>query len=226
MPPASKKELHILFTGSQPDNYRHLGIIFHQPMIEIAGLPDYTEVDRIIRNLSHYDWICYTSKYAVEHFFNRINQQTSNTHALSGVQICSIGQVTSNCLKQYGIAPDLQAKEESSEGIIKAFIHHKITHTNILIPRSNLATEFLPEQLEKLDNIVTRLVIYENKMPEIKNHVNVESFDQVIYTSPSGVANFIKVYGALPVKPAIITRGKETRKAVDFYQNKTSKTQS
>ena len=99
------------------------------------------------------------------------------------------------------------------------FRDKNITSSNILIPRSNLAINFLPEALEELRNTVKKLVVYKNQLPMISKKVEVENFDQVIFTSPSGVDNFIKVYGKLPVKPEIVTRGKETQKRVQSYKD-------
>ena len=137
----------------------------------------------------------------------------------SNLKIASIGKVTSAQLKKYGVTPDIQAIEESSEGLKKLFRDKNITSSNILIPRSNLAINFLPEALEELRNTVKKLVVYKNQLPMISKKVEVENFDQVIFTSPSGVDNFIKVYGKLPVKPEIVTRGKETQKRVQSYKD-------
>ena len=207
----------ILFTGTTISKYAHLGYVYHQPMIEIATLRDFTDVDRVISDLHSFRWICFTSLYAVENFFNRLYFLGKDVRSLSGIQIASIGKVTSAKLKNYGIIPDLQAKEESSEGLIKVFKEKSITSTKILIPRSNLAMDYLPDQLSALNNIVTKLVVYENKMPEVRKKVEIENFDQVIFTSPSGVDNFMKAYGKLPEKPEIISRGKETQKRINYY---------
>jgi uroporphyrinogen III methyltransferase/synthase len=208
----------VLFTGSHIAKYAHLGYVYHQPMIEISELQDYTEIDTVISDITKYDWLVFTSMYAVEHFFNRLLALGKDARYLANKKVASIGKVTSAKLKKYGVIPDLQATLESSEGLIELFNEHKIYDANILIPRSNLAHNFLPEQLEKLGNHVQKLTVYENIMPENIKKVEVENFDQVIFTSPSGVDNFLKVYTQLPLKPQIITRGKETLKRIQKYK--------
>lgn len=208
----------ILFTGSHIKKYADLGYVFHQPMIEIVPLQDYSEVDKSITELENYNLITFTSMYAVDHFFARFNELGHDSRKLSNVKIASIGSVTSSQLKKQGIIPDLQATEESSEGLIKLFKNEGINKQNILIPRSDLAMDYLPIELEKAGNKVNRLVVYKNQMPVIAKKVEIENFDQIIFTSPSGVDNFMKVYKQLPNKPEIITRGKETAKRVESYK--------
>jgi uroporphyrinogen III methyltransferase/synthase len=187
-------------------------------MIEISKLKDYTKVDETILNLDYYNWLVFTSMYAVEHFFHRIFDTGKDTRILSNIKIASIGKVTSGRLYKYGINPDIQATKESSDGVLKLFRQRGINNANILIPRSNLAQNLLPDGLESIGNIVDKLTVYENNMPQIKKKFDIENFDQVIFTSPSGVDNFIKVYGKLPLKPEIISRGKETRKRINNYE--------
>jgi uroporphyrinogen III methyltransferase / synthase len=208
----------VLYTGSHISKYAHLGYVFHQPMIEISRLENFDEVDYEIENLNSYNWLVFTSMYAVEHFFARLFDLGYDSRYLSETKVISIGQVTSGKLKEYGILPDLQAKEESSEGVVKLCEENNIKSKNILIPRSNLALDFLPNSLEELDNVVIKLIVYKNTIPAIINKVEVEDFDQVVFTSPSGVDNFIKIYKKLPQKPELITRGKETGKRIDYYR--------
>lgn len=208
----------ILFTGSHIKKYADLGYVFHQAMIDIVALKNFEKVDKCIAELENYDCLTFTSMYAVDHFFERLYQLGKDARILNNIKIISIGRITSSKLKKHGIVPDLQALEESSEGLIKLLKQEGITDKNILIPRSNLAHNFLPEELVKIGNKVTTLVIYNNQQPVISKKVEVENFDQVIFTSPSGVDNFMKIYKKLPVKPEIITRGKETAKRVDSYR--------
>ena len=208
----------ILFTGYHIAKYAHLGYVYHHAMIEITDLDDYREVDNEIANIKEHQWLIFTSSFAVEHFFKRLLEIGKDSRYLSQLKVASIGTVTSGKLKKYGIIPDLQTTEESSEGLVKLFKKEGINSAKILIPRSNLAINFLPEALVELGNIVKKLVVYKNQLPNNIKKVEVESFDQVIFTSPSGVDNFIKIYGKLPQKPEIVTRGKETAKRVESYK--------
>lgn len=208
----------ILFTGTNLGKYAHLGYVFHQPMIELRPLKDYTETDLVIESIGSFAWLIFTSLYAVDYFLKRWFDLGKDSRKLAQVKIASIGAVTTGRLREYGLLPDLQAANESSEGLVSLFSELGIKGTKILIPRSNLATNFLPDTLEEMGNQVVRLTVYENTFPANNQKTEVENFDQVIFTSPSCVDNFIKVYGSLPQKPEIICRGKETQKRVEHYR--------
>ncbi len=210
----------ILFTGSNLAKYAHLGYVFHQPMIELSPLHDFTQVDLAIETIADFTWLIFTSMYAVDYFLKRWFELGNDARKLAKLKIASIGGVTSARLKEYGLLPDLQASDESSEGLVNLFVEQNITQSKILIPRSNLATNFLPDMLENMGNQVVKLTVYENIMPLVIKKVEVEGFDQVIFTSPSCVDNFMKTYGRLPQKPEIVCRGKETLKRVEFFTNK------
>lgn len=207
----------ILFTGTHIEKYSHLGYIYHQPMIALRELTDYNEVDQTIKELSNYNWILFTSPYAVKFFFKRFFEEGKDTRSLCGIQIASIGSVTTEHLNKYGIVPDIQAKVESSEGLCTLFEDLKIKNQRIIMPQSNLATDFLSNFLRDLGNEVKKITIYENYMPDISKKVEVENFDQVIFTSPSCVDNFIRTYSCLPQRPEIISRGKATQERIDSY---------
>ena len=210
----------ILYTGTNVSNYAHLGYVIHHPMIEITALEDYTEVDNCVLKIKDFDWLVFTSRHAVEYFFNRLFDLKYDTRHLSQIKIASIGHFTSSILKKYGIVPNMQSLKESSIDLAHLFKEQNVKSKNILIPRSNLALNHLPDALEKLDNQITRLTVYQNRLPKNIKKIDYESFDKVIFSSPSGVNNFIDIYGELPRKPELITKGKETQAAINKYLNK------
>lgn len=203
----------ILYTGTHPDNYAHLGYVTHHPMIKISALPDNTEADTVIKKIQKFEMLIFTSAYSVQFFFERLQACNCDSRCLSGIQIVSIGTHTSTSLKQYGIIPDFQPEDESSEGIYNLLKTKSIHNTMILMPRSDKAQAFLPGKLRELGNEVLELKIYTNVLPENPAKLNPDSFDEVIFTSPSGVENFVGFYGKLP-DTRLISKGKETLKAL------------
>lgn len=211
----------VLFTGTNISKYVHLGYVMHQPMIELTELSDYSNADSVICNLKLHNWILFTSAYAVKYFFKRVYELGFDSRILNGITIGSIGHFTSGKLKKHGIVPDFQAEKESSEGIIEYFSENQTsTQLSILIPRSDLAHNTLPNGLELLGHKVNALTIYRNTKPKIDKKYDVEGYEQIIFTSPSGVNNFVDIYGKLPVKPKLVSKGKETQKAIDRWLKK------
>jgi uroporphyrinogen III methyltransferase/synthase len=212
----------VLFTGTSPDKYRDYGEPVIRPMIELAPLDDKSNLHKAIRNINGYDAIVFTSKHAVRFFFEALYSSEKDARSLSELQVYSIGRVTSGELKNYGIIPDGQPVFESAEGLIEYFIKHKIRNKKIIIPRSNLAHPELPEGLRKIGNSVDTVDTYKNVAPSESPNIDFDFIDTVIFTSPSGVKNFKKIYkNRLKPGTEIITTGKITQQEVENEKIKT-----
>lgn len=215
-----EKENKILYTGTHLQKYKGKGKVIHHPLIEIKPCKNYLEFDKYLLQLTDYNYLIFTSVYAVEYFFERWLKLGFDSRKLSAIKVVSIGRTTSEKLKNFGIVPDLQPEDESSEGIISLFQDKKISKSKIIIPRSNTALAILPEGLKDLGHQVQTAVAYVNDKPENFSKIDIQSFDEIIFTSPSGVKNFIEEYGKIPDSIKITTRGKVTQAEVDKLYNR------
>jgi len=207
-------EKRVLITGTNPSPYARLGTIIHQPLIELKPLDDYTDVDRQLQQIDAFDWIVFTSKYAVNYFFGRLQMIGKDTRSLVNLSVASIGKRTTDALSKYGVQPDLQPEKESSEGLLEVFSDHasKTESFQILIPRSSLARKTLPNGLENLGYYVTPLIIYQNIPAVISDKIDLKTIDIIVFTSPSTIVNFRKIYDGIPAHVQCITAGPETEK--------------
>lgn len=73
------------------------------------------------RILSGVDWITFTSSSTV-HFFMRMFTPKERRKIFDVVRAASIGPVTSAMLREYGVAPAVQAKHYTAEGLAKVII--------------------------------------------------------------------------------------------------------
>jgi uroporphyrinogen III methyltransferase/synthase len=202
----------ILVTGTSAEKYRQSGTVIHQPLIEINRISINPELENLFKQLDHYDWIFFTSRYTVQFFFEFLNQYGKDCRSLSHLKIASMGTITTQALKKQGIIPDLQPAEGSSEGLIREIELKKISGARVVIPRSNLGLPILPENLSRLGWEVTRPVIYENKFPENLQPIDLSKVDVIVFPAPSCVTNFVRLYGNIPPDKQFMFRGKETEK--------------
>lgn len=214
-----KKNKRVLFTGLSKERFFEKGVVFHVPMIEIRPLEDYTEFDKwikkIAKNRGHqpsainhqpvFDWIVFASRYGVEYFFNRLDTINLDSRVLSGTKIAAIGNSTASKLREYGIVADLIPKKESSAGLIAEFknflrrdTRYEMRDTNIFLPRSDISDKGLETGLKHLDISVTSSYAYRNVVPKDLPDLDLNYFDEVMFTSPSTVRNFKKRYGRVP----------------------------
>lgn len=199
-----------LYTGSELTGEKPAGKIIHQPLIELTELEDKSEIIAEINQINNYDWLVFTSRYAVKYFFEVFFGQGKDVRQLAGLRVASIGETTTKALKEWGILPDLQPEEDTSYGIIESFRQLPGKQGRILIPRSELALPIIPSGLTAMGWEVKSLIAYRNRMPENLKPMDLSIFAGIIFASPSCVDNFIKLYGALPEEKELIARGKVT----------------
>ncbi len=206
----------VLVTGISVEKYRHLGDIVHTPLIELNPPCSFEEMDQAIQKINEFTYLIFTSRYAVYYFFNRLCFLHKDSRSLAGIKIASIGKITSVKLAEYGIIPDLEAKDESSPGLIDLFRAKNIIRETILIPRSDKGLPMLPDGLELLGNHVKTVTVYKNELPSNYNKMDLNDFDFVVFTSPSCVFNFKSLYGdEIPAHLKFIAKGDETARTMD-----------
>lgn len=199
----------ILITGLDAKPYAYLGSAVHIPFIEMKPLSDLTELNSYLARLNRYDSLLFTSKNTVEHFFEALYKCNQDSRSLSHLKICSIGRTTSKELLKYGIKVDYQAIQEDSEGVIELFKANKIGG-RLLVPRSNLALDLIPNGLRAIGIEVDTVVAYQNVAPQNIKTIDLECIETIVFTSPSCVHNFLEVYQSIPLDKKIVVRGKTT----------------
>ena len=181
-----------LYTGlTSPDaNYTHT------PLIEIVSVDDDTQLRRAIADIDSYDYVLFTSRYAAKYV---------GALSVMHTRIVSIGRTTTKALHQIGVEEVDEVEEDNSYGVVSWFSSQ--SRGRVLIPRSNLALPIIPEGLRQLGFEVDCVTAYINRMPEHPKKVNLDEIDRIVFTSPSTIDNFIRLYGALPEKKELVTRG-------------------
>ncbi|MCM8775066.1 MAG: uroporphyrinogen-III C-methyltransferase [Candidatus Omnitrophica bacterium] len=187
----------ILMTGTSSKRFRNLGELIHCPMIQIKPIADFRELDDAIQNIGRYDWILFTSKFAVFHFLKRFRHTGGDWQTLRAKFFLAIGKTTAKWMRHYGLRAGLIPEEESSSGLLASLQNENVAGKHILFPRSNLASAFLVERLEKLGALVHPLTVYQN-LKNVPQDGSLEQIDEVIFTSPSTVENFFAQHEKLP----------------------------
>jgi uroporphyrinogen III methyltransferase/synthase len=210
---SERKKPVILFTGTNPERYARLGTIIHQPMIEIVAMEDYGELDDVLGRLSEFDYVIFTSKFTVKFFFARLLAVGKDVRTLSGCKACAIGKVTASHLEGLGLKADMMPEVDTSEGILELFRRLDVKGKKILIPRSVLARDILPEELTKLGAEVKAVHVYRNVRPHLESKVDLGRVDEIFFTSPSTINNFFDEYERIPDNVKVKCIGEVTLRA-------------
>lgn len=93
-----------------------------QPAIEITPLADFSDLDRRIETPRDYDWLVFTSRNGVRHFFDRLFALGKDARHLAGVRLAAVGSRTAAALAEYHLRPDLAAAGMNAESLAKQLI--------------------------------------------------------------------------------------------------------
>lgn len=167
------------------------------PTIQITGPTNYRGLDQSLGQLQTYSWIIFTSINGVTEFFRRLFLFGKDSRELKGTKICAIGIATNKLLGSYGILADLVPTNFSSQDLVKAFEAYNITGSTILLPRSEIGTRVLPEQLEKMGALVEIVPVYKTVIPKHSKKFVHKIFetpmDVIIFASSSSVTNLMQM---------------------------------
>lgn len=186
---------------------------------------------------SSISYILFTSQYAVKGFMRVIKDTNYEEYTNEDLKVISIGKTTTEALHKAGFKDVIQVDEDNRYGIIEWFkkerpkfleqhpieIEHGEEYEEIpavLYPCSSLSPDDIPEALFALRYNVTKWTVYNNELPKNPRRVNLNHFKRIVFTSPSTIDNFIKLYGKLPENTEFITRGPITQAHLEEVLNK------
>ena len=186
---------------------------------------------------SSISYILFTSQYAVKGFMRVIKDTNYEEYTNEDLKVISIGKTTTEALHKAGFKDVIQVDEDNRYGIIEWFkkerpkfleqhpieIEHGEEYEEIpavLYPCSSLSPDDIPEALFALRYNVTKWTVYNNELPKNPRRVNLNHFKRIVFTSPSTIDNFIKLYGKLPENTESITRGPITQAHLEEVLNK------
>ena len=175
------------------------------PLIKITHLP----FKKMNIELQKYDYIVFTSRYGVQHFFEEIGDRQKSLP-----KIISVGTVTTGALKERGLTPFFESATQSARGIID-FFRDKPRGSRILLARSDKGLKKLTDGLKAHE--VTDLAVYSNTPNKEAVKQDLTQYDKIVFGSPSGVEVFRTLYTEeerREYKGLIIARGETTYEAI------------
>lgn len=184
--------------------------------------------------LDYYDLIL---KEQEEHVFISIGDTT--TEALHKAGVKDVIQVEQD--NRYGVIEWFKKEKERLDATRPQYEHsyelfekmdldnydheladfvYRYENRLVFYPHSSLSPEDIPLALQELGFNVLSAVVYNNELPKNPRRVNLNHFKRIVFTSPSTIDNFIKLYGKLPENTEFITRGPITQAHLEEVLNK------
>lgn len=148
--------------------------------------------------LSAYDWVFFTSANGVEFFWRHLAELKVDIRGLHRARIGAVGPATAAALAQRGLVAEELPGVFQAEGLIEAFGSRLLPGQKVLLPRGDLAREWLPDKLREMGLEVTEVDTYETVVTgeddiELLKLLEEKRIHAVTFTSSSTVRNFISI---------------------------------
>lgn len=161
------------------------------PVIEIASLNDFTQLDQALRQVQTYDWLVLTSVNGVNAVWERF-EALGIRPLLERVQVAAIGPKTAAALEQRGVTPDFVPDEYIAEAILPGL--GDIRGQHILLLRAEIARTALAEAIRAAGGVAEDVSVYRTLPariePEAWEPIKA-GVDIIIFTSSSTVVHFV-----------------------------------
>ena len=149
---------------------------------------DFTD---IIKNIKNYDYLCFSSTYAVEVFFEILSDNDFDVRDLYNTKICAVGSSTSNALRNRNIICDLIPQNYDAKTLAKHLI--MLDAKNVVCVLPHKVQSDLYDLLHKHNIKVERLDIYSSTIGKARLY-SEESDDIYVFTSSYGVLGLVESY--------------------------------
>lgn len=191
-----------LYLGLDPKNYFCSGTLVHYPVIrtmQINGI----EFQKAISLWPQFTHVVFTSQTAVKYWEGDLNGK-----------ICiAIGEATAEALRNRGAIP-LIAPNATQEGVIELIESMELQNAFLFLPRSRLSRSALTDFLQRKQICFFALDLYDTLFQKLEPVPDLNEIDEIVFTSPSTVDGFVKIYGKLPSDKKLTGIGPITQKAI------------
>ncbi|MCM3692231.1 uroporphyrinogen-III synthase [Neobacillus niacini] len=170
------------------------GISIEIPLIAFRPIELTEQLQHAMNEIDTYDWIVFTSNVTVETFFSFYKKEENKTFP----RIAVIGKKTEEVLQEKGFKAEFVPSAYVTEVFTEEFLPMVPSGSKVLIPKGNLAREYISTSLSNHGATVDEIVIYETYMPDdsrdkLAKMLTEDEIDILMFTSPSTVNHFMSV---------------------------------
>jgi len=204
--------MKILYLGLDPSRFKGKGDLVHYPVIAIVPLsPFSSSLIKAYEKISDATHFVFTSQNAVRVFFHHCEVLKLDKEHLKKKQIIAIGIATALSLKEAGFAAHFVAKKETQEGIIEILKQQDLNKACLFFPRSSRARSILLDFCERHHIRYIACDLYDTIFQRLEPVPDLREFDEIIFTSPSTVEGFLRIYKKIPIDKACSAIGPITK---------------
>lgn len=191
--------------------------VVHYPVIQIVPRSiDEPDIQQAFKNLKKYSHLIFTSKTAFNLFCELSNKFGENFVSLLELEVIAVGVATGRLIKQKGFKKVVVATDETAEGVVKILSETPLKGAYLFWPHSEQARPVIRDFLKQFNHnacpIYKTISSCPQPIPELSK------VDEIVFTSPSTVDAFLKIYGRIPNDKTITPIGPITAQHLNFQQ--------
>ncbi len=205
----------LLYLGTSLEFFSSDKAVIHYPVIRL--IPKSIKEERVLfclNKLFFFSHVLFTSKNTVEILWDLCHQLAIDPSSSLQGKCISIGPSTSAVLRSKGVEPLLEALESTQEGIIASLEGKRLK--DVFYPRSSLARPLLSKYLIEKNITHELLDLYDTFYQEPTPKPSLEELGEIVFTSPSTVDGFFKIFEKIPEGIKVSFQGPVTERY--FYE--------
>jgi len=166
------------------------------PLIEVVPELDPETEAEIFKDFASYEWLLFTSRNGVRHFFQAFLKAFTDIRALGLVRIAAIGTGTLEALAEYHLRADLVASKATGLDLAKTLEEEEtLDNLKILVVVGNRNRDDLVNRLWENRAIVDTLQVYATHFADLEDNPEAARFrregaDALVFSSGSAVQSF------------------------------------
>jgi uroporphyrinogen-III synthase len=173
------------------------------PLVTFAAPEDYAPLDAALLQWSRFDWVMFTSAYAVQAVLVRA-ARLGRDLTKNSPSIAVVGPATQDKAKKAGFSVDHMAQTHVGIALAEE-LGDGLRDKRVLLPRSDRANPDLPTALQRLGAHVTEAIAYRTLRPSDADQQRLARVargeaDAILFFSPSAVHSFVELSGRQQLK--------------------------
>ncbi len=178
------------------------------PLIRIVPEENAVAREEVFLEFGSYEWLVFTSRNGVEHFFKQFFERFEDIRALGLTRLAAIGAATAEALRRLHLKVDVVPEKASAESLADALTAYgSMDNLRVLVVTGNRNRKTLANKLEAARAIVDTLQVYRTEKSDLRDDATAQSFrkegaDAILFASASAVQSFVDQAGVLQLEPS------------------------
>jgi uroporphyrinogen III methyltransferase/synthase len=174
------------------------------PTVALGPPDDEPAAAAAVAHVRDYAWVVFTSRNAVDAFFDLLGASGKDARALGDAKVAAIGPKTALALTQHGIRVDFMPDAHVNEAVAEGLAGRTAAGDRLLLFRAAEARDVLPQGLRDAGRLVDVVAGYKTHLVDDPNLAETaDPADIVTFTSASTVRGFVH---NVPDAPAFLAR--------------------